>query len=90
MLGAVADRPLLVEDAANALIGTEIDDDALEARGSGAACNPIDDKRGTIEYRRSCGCAGPRATAKALERGIPDGKAICEYHNQWRQPRIIV
>ena len=70
-LGAVADRPLLVEDAANALIGTEIDDDVLEklAVAASAACNPIDDKRGTIEYRTEvAGVLAQRATTKALER----------------------
>ena len=70
-LGAVADRPLLVEDAANALIGTKVDDDALEqlAVAASAACNPIDDKRGTIEYRTEvAGVLAQRATTKALER----------------------
>ena len=70
-LGAVADRPLLAEDAANALIGTKVDDDALEqlAVAASAACNPIDDKRGTIEYRTEvAGVLAQRATTKALER----------------------
>jgi carbon-monoxide dehydrogenase medium subunit len=44
---------LLVEDAANALIGSKLDDAALDAAAAAcsAACNPIDDKRGTIAYR---------------------------------------
>lgn len=52
-LGAVAPTVLLVEDAANALIGTKLDDAAIEAAAAAcsAACNPIDDKRGTIAYR---------------------------------------
>ncbi|MGI9491830.1 MAG: FAD binding domain-containing protein [Geminicoccaceae bacterium] len=52
-LGAVAATPLLVPDAAAALIGTKLDDQALASFGkaASAACRPIDDKRGTIEYR---------------------------------------
>ena len=52
-LGAVAPTVLLVEDAANAIIGTKLDDAALAALGAAcsAACNPIDDKRGTVEFR---------------------------------------
>jgi len=52
-LGAVAPTVLLVEDAAKALIGSKLDDAALEAAAAAcsAACNPINDKRGTIVYR---------------------------------------
>ena len=52
-LGAVAPTVLLVEDAANCLIGTKLDDDTLEKMGAAcsAVANPIDDKRGTIEFR---------------------------------------
>ena len=52
-LGAVAPTVLLVEDAAKALIGTKLDDAALEAAAAAcrAACKPINDKRGTIAYR---------------------------------------
>ncbi len=52
-LGAVAPTVLLVEDAANAIIGSTLDDAALDALATAAqsACNPIDDKRGTIEFR---------------------------------------
>ena len=70
-LGAVAARPLLVEDAANALIGTQVDDDAMEtlAAAASAACSPIDDKRGTIEYRTEvAGVLAQRAASIALER----------------------
>ena len=44
---------LLVDEAAKALIGTKLDDAALDAAAAAAraACKPIDDKRGTIEYR---------------------------------------
>ena len=52
-LGAVAPTVLLVEDAARALIGSTLDEAALDAAAAAcsAACNPIDDKRGTIAYR---------------------------------------
>src|SRR4029078_1106504 len=52
-LGAVAARPLLVEEAARALIGTDVGEAALKARAAAAsaACQPIDDKRGTKEFR---------------------------------------
>jgi carbon-monoxide dehydrogenase medium subunit len=52
-LGAVAPVVLLVEAAAKALIGSKLDDAALDAAANAcsAACRPIDDKRGTIAYR---------------------------------------
>jgi len=52
-LGAVAPTVLLVEAAARALVGSKLDDAALNAAASAcsAACRPIDDKRGTIVYR---------------------------------------
>jgi carbon-monoxide dehydrogenase medium subunit len=52
-LGAVAPTVLLVEAAAKALIGSKLDNWALEkaAAACSAACRPIDDKRGTIAYR---------------------------------------
>jgi carbon-monoxide dehydrogenase medium subunit len=52
-LGAVAEKVLLVPDAAKAIIGSTLDDAAqkrLEAAVR-AACRPIDDKRGTKEFR---------------------------------------
>ena len=70
-LGAVAPTAVLVEDAAKAIIGTKLDDDALEALAAAcsAACNPIDDKRGTIEYRtRVAGVLAKRAANIAFER----------------------
>lgn len=52
-LGAVAPTVLLVEDCAKAIIGTTLDDTAQAAlaAAASAACNPINDKRGTIEFR---------------------------------------
>jgi len=52
-LGAVAPTPILAGKAADALIGRKLDDAALEAAGRAAsqACSPIDDMRGTAEFR---------------------------------------
>jgi carbon-monoxide dehydrogenase medium subunit len=62
---------LLVEDAANAIIGTNLDDAALEAlaAAASAACNPITDKRGTIEFRTQVvGVLARRAAKIAYDR----------------------
>ena len=70
-LGAVAARPLLVPAGAAALVGTAADEPALErlAEAASAACKPIDDKRGTIEYRiKVAGVLARRAAQIALER----------------------
>jgi len=52
-LGAVAPTVLLVEPAAKAIIGSKLDDKALKAlaAAASAAAKPIDDKRGTKEFR---------------------------------------
>ncbi len=68
-LGAVAARPLLVD--ASGLVGTKVDDAALEklAAAARAACNPIDDKRGTKEFRIDiAGVLAKRTALMALER----------------------
>jgi CO/xanthine dehydrogenase FAD-binding subunit len=70
-LGAVAERALLVPEAAAALIGSKVDDAALLrlAQAASAACRPIDDKRGTKVYRiRVAGVLAKRAAAIALDR----------------------
>lgn len=70
-LGAVAERPLLVADAAAAMVGKKIDAGVLEkvAAAASAACRPIDDKRGTKEFRiKVAGVLARRATEIALER----------------------
>ena len=70
-LGAVAEVPLLVVEAADALVGTAVDAAALEglAAAASAACRPIDDKRGTIRFRTQvAGVLARRAAAIALER----------------------
>lgn len=70
-LGAVAERVLLVPEAAKALIGTKVDDAALEnlAAACSKACRPIDDKRGTKEFRiKIAGVLARRAAQIALKR----------------------
>ena len=70
-LGAVGPTPIVVPEAARALIGTRIDEQALQraADASSAAANPIDDKRGTIAYRRKvAGVLTRRSAAIAAER----------------------
>ncbi len=70
-LGAVAPTVLLVEPAARALVGTTLDETALEALAAACskACRPIDDKRGTVEYRiRVAGVLARRAALIAYER----------------------
>jgi CO/xanthine dehydrogenase FAD-binding subunit len=70
-LGAVAPRPLLVADAASVLVGTKVDATALGNLDAAAraACQPIDDKRGTRDYRiKVAGVLARRAAQVALER----------------------
>lgn len=70
-LGAVAERALLVPEAAAALIGTRVDAAALKrlAAAASAACRPIDDKRGTKEFRiKVAGVMARRAAEMALTR----------------------
>lgn len=52
-IGAVAPTVLLVEAAGAALVGTRLDEAALDKMADAvrAACKPIADKRGTVEYR---------------------------------------
>ncbi|RYG32939.1 MAG: xanthine dehydrogenase family protein subunit M [Burkholderiales bacterium] len=54
-IGAVAPTVLLVADAGAALVGTRFEDAAIEKMMEAvrAACNPIDDKRGTVTYRKA-------------------------------------
>jgi len=71
VLGAVAPTAVIVPAAAKAIIGTKLDDAALEklAKACSDMCNPIDDKRGTIEYRtKVAGVLGKRAAKIAFQR----------------------
>lgn len=70
-LGAVAPTVLLVRGAAEAIVGTKLDDAALAglAAACSEACRPIDDKRGTVEFRKKvAGVLARRAAAVAYER----------------------
>ena len=70
-LAAVAPIVLLVPTAADALIGSRIDDVAMGKLDAAAqaAAKPIDDKRGTVAYRtKVSGVLARRAAAIALDR----------------------
>ena len=70
-LGAVAAKILVVEAAAQALIGTKGDEAALNALAAAcsAAATPIDDKRGTVAFRKEiAGTLAKRAAKIALSR----------------------
>ena len=72
-LGAVAPTALLVAPAAAALVGHKLDDATLAALDAAAraACKPISDKRGTVEYRiKVAGVLARRAAAIAFERAM--------------------
>jgi carbon-monoxide dehydrogenase medium subunit len=72
-LGAVAATALIAEAAAAALVGTKVDKAALDnlAAAVSAACKPIDDKRGTKEYRiKVAGVLARRVALIALERAL--------------------
>jgi carbon-monoxide dehydrogenase medium subunit len=70
-LGAVAPTPIRAPEAEAALVGSTLDDAALTraAEAASAACSPIDDKRGTVAYRRRvAGVLVQRAARIAAER----------------------
>lgn len=70
-LGAVAPTVVLVEDAADAIIGSKLDDESLAELSAAceAACSPIDDKRGTVEFRTEvAGVLARRAAKIAYQR----------------------
>src|SRR5262249_4583515 len=74
-LAAVAPTALLVKAAGDAFVGTKVDDAAIErmAAAARAACRPIDDKRGTKEFRiEVTGVLARRAAKAALERARAD------------------
>ncbi len=77
-LGAVAPTVVRVPDAEAALVGSPINDESLAAVAAAAtaACNPIDDKRGTIAYRRQvAGVLARRAVIQAAEQARNGGAA---------------
>jgi carbon-monoxide dehydrogenase medium subunit len=71
VLGAVAPTQVICEASAKALVGHSLDEPTLAAldAAAGHACNPITDKRGTIEYRiKVAGVLARRAAKIAFER----------------------
>jgi CO/xanthine dehydrogenase FAD-binding subunit len=70
-LGAVAPTVVSVAAASAALVGSRCDDAALAAvtAAAEAACKPISDKRGTIEFRvEVAGVLARRAAKIAYDR----------------------
>ena len=70
-LGAVGPKVMLVEAAAQTIVGTKLEDGALDALA--AACSeastPIDDKRGTVDFRKDvAGVLAKRAARIAYTR----------------------
>ena len=77
-VGAVAPTALLVPAAAEALVGTVVDDAAIEDMMAAvrAACRPIDDKRGTVAYRtKVAGVLAGRAARIARDRAADPARA---------------
>ena len=71
VLGAVGPTQLVVDDAAKVLIGSKLDDATLAKLDAAAraACKPITDKRGTIDFRiKIAGVLDRRAAAIAFAR----------------------
>lgn len=70
-MGAVAEKAIVVPEAAAALVGTTVDEAALEnlAKAASNAARPIDDKRGTKVFRtKVSGVIARRTALKALQR----------------------
>ncbi len=70
-LGAVAPTVLLVAEAGKVLVGNRLDSATLDQLSTvcAAACNPIDDRRGTAEFRRKiAGVLAGRAAKTAYQR----------------------
>jgi CO/xanthine dehydrogenase FAD-binding subunit len=70
-LGAVAPTVVTPQAAAEAIVGSTLDEAALERLDAAAraACRPISDKRGTVEFRtRIAGVLARRAAAIAYQR----------------------
>jgi carbon-monoxide dehydrogenase medium subunit len=65
-LAAVAPTPLLVADAAAALVGSRLDGPTMQRLEAAvrAACRPITDKRGTAEYRTHTAAVLARRAAR--------------------------
>ena len=70
-LGAVAPTVILVPAAGSAVVGSKLDENAMGelAVACAKACDPIDDKRGTVEFRTDvAGVLAQRAARSAYQR----------------------
>ena len=70
-LGAVAPTVITSQQAAEALVGSKLEPEALDrmAESCSKACRPIDDRRGTIAFRvKVAGVLGRRAARIAYDR----------------------
>ena len=70
-LGAVAPTPLLIREASEIMVGTNLNSEILDkvSKICMDSCNPIDDKRGTVEYRtKVAGVLFKRTTLIAIDR----------------------
>lgn len=71
VLGAVAPTAILVPDGGAVLVGRGLDEETLRRLDAAArrACQPIDDKRGTIDFRiKVAGVLARRAAGRAFAR----------------------
>ncbi len=72
-LGAVAEKIIIVKDAVKAMVGTMLDDEVVDnlEKSASKACSPINDKRGTIEFRtKVAGVLAKRAAIIAYKRAM--------------------
>ena len=79
VLGAVAPTQVIVAGGAEALVGHKLNPETLARLDSAAqaACKPINDKRGTIEYRtKVAGVLARRAATLAFERAAVRSETI--------------
>ena len=70
-LGAVAPTPLLIKEASKIMIGSDLNSEILDevSKICMDSCDPIDDKRGTIDYRtKVAGVLFKRATLTTIDR----------------------
>ena len=70
-LGAVAPTPLLIKEASEIMVGTDINSEIIQqvSKLCMEACNPINDKRGTIDYRtKVAGVLFKRSVLIAIDR----------------------
>lgn len=84
-LGAVGPTPILATEAAKKLIGKPATDESYKAAGEAARAqtSPIDDMRGTVEFRRHVtGVLVERSLREAVARARGESK----YHSHVRIP----